>query len=317
MPYNILLLPLLAGYLFLSRSRFKAYATARLAKDQLLLAAAVWGLLFLILSRAICFALLKTTWGLAVGLAIHKVAPFAFIGTAIGTLLIAETLIRASNLLVSERIAGLWLYHRGDLDPLMRVLWSSNVGVEPSKPPGSIVLSLKILTGMLTFLWREVGLAKLFGSPKQIPTVLSLLRSNEVSFSGLERDDPRGVMINFNNGRVLVGYVADLLTTNPSAEFVTIAPLWSGYRDSASRVFKTVDYSATIQAALDEEGEGSALKDPKDFSRVIRIADISSAAVFNPGAFEIRQSDAHLGKVEAVPVPMSFWERIVFAFKGR
>lgn len=318
MPYNILLLPLLAGYLFLSRSRFKAYATARLPKDQLLLAAAGWGFLFLILSRAFCYALLQTSWGLALGNWLHKVAPFEFIGTAIGTLLLAEALIRLSNMFVSERIAGLWLYHRADLDPLMRVLWSSNVGVEPFKPPGAFLLSLTILRAMLAFLWKVVGLKKLLRSPREIPEIISLLRSNDISFSKLRRGDLKTVMINLKDGKVLVGYVADLLTTNPSVEFVTIAPLWSGYRDSSSRVFKTVDYSATIEAAIAEEGESSTLKDPKDFSRVIRIADISSAAVFNPGAFEIRESEAHVAKVEAVPAPapVSFWERLVLAFKG-
>lgn len=318
MPYNILLLPLLAGYLFLSRSRFRSYATARLPKDQLLLAAAVSGFFFLIFSRTICILALQTDAGLAFATWLHKVAPFDFIGTALGTLLLAGALIKISNVLVSEQVAAFWLYHRGDMDPLMGTLWSSYVGVEPSNAPGALRLSLTIVKEMLRFLWRQFQFKAFLGALWNIRQTLALTRSRELAFSKMQRGPLRSVMVNLKDGKVIVGYVTDLLTTKPSIEFVTIAPVWSGYRDSSSRVLKTVDYSATVAEAKASSGEGSDLKDVKPFSRVIRIADIASASVFNPGAFKIRESEAHFGEVNAVPgpPPMSFWERVVFVFKA-
>ncbi|MBB5879681.1 hypothetical protein GGR74_000829 [Xanthomonas arboricola] len=293
MPYNILLLPLLAGYLFLSRSRFRAYATARLPKDQLLLAAAASGFLFLIASRAICYTFLQTEIGLAFATWLHKIAPFDFIGTALGTLLLASTLISLSNMLVSERIAGFWLYHRGDLDPLTQILWSSYVGVHPSRPQGPLLLSFTIIKEMFLFFSREFGFKAVLRAPRKIPAALSLIRSRDLAFSRLKRGRLTTVMINLKDGRILVGYVTDLPTTNPSVEFVTVAPVWTGYRDSASRVFKTVDYSAAIAAAKTASVQSSSLRDIRSFARVVRIADVSSASVFNKGAFKIRESKEH------------------------
>lgn len=318
MPYNILLLPLLAGYLFLSRSRFRSYATARLPKDQLLLAAAVSGFFFLIISRSVCYALLQTDCGLAFAKWLHKVAPFDFIGTALGTLLLAGALIKLSNMLVSEQVAGFWLYHRGDMDPLMGILWSSYVGVDPSKPPGAILLSLTIVKAMFLFFRRQFQFKALLGALWNIRETLALTRSRGLAFSKLKHGPLRSVMVNLKDGKVIVGYVTDLLTTKPSIEFVTIAPVWTGYRDSSSRVLKTVDYSATVAEAKKSSDGSNDPKDIRAFSRVIRIADIASASVFNAGAFKIRESEAHFGEVDSVPVPapMSFWERVVFVFKG-
>ncbi|PZS82926.1 hypothetical protein A7X84_09985 [Stenotrophomonas maltophilia] len=321
MPYNILLLPLLAGYLFLSRSRFRSYATARLPKDQLLLAAAVSGFFFLIVSRTVCYWLLQTSVGLAFATWLHKVAPFDFIGTALGTLILAGTLIKISNMLVSEQVAGFWLYHRGDMDPLMGILWSSYVGVEPSNAPGALRLSLTIVKEMLLFFCRQFQFKALFGALWNIRETIALIRSRELAFSKLKRGPLRSVMVNLKDGKVIVGYVTDMLTTKPSVEFVTIAPVWTGYRDSSSRVLKTVDYSATVAEAKASSGGSSDLEDIRAFSRVIRIADIASASVFNAGAFKIRESEAHFGEAGTapaeVPAPLGFWDRLVFLFRGR
>lgn len=287
MPYNILLLPLLAGYLFLSKSRLRAYATARLPKDQLLLAAAVHGFIFLVASRVICYLLLQTSYGSALGTALRKIAPFDFIGTALGTLMVATVLIVCSNAVVSERVAGFWLYHRGDLDPMTRVLWSSSVGAEPNRPSGPFLFTLMLIKEMAAFIGKEMG-TFLSAPVKELPELLALVRSRDLEFSKLKHGQSRTVMINTRDGKVLVGYVVDLPTTNPSLDFVTITPLWSGYRDVSNRVLKSVDYSEAI-ARVSQKNDTE--DDPADFARVVRSADIASASIFNVGAFAIQ--DAH------------------------
>ena len=282
------------------------------------MAAAVSGFFFLIFSRIVCCLLLQTKVGLAFATWLHKVAPFDFIGTALGTLLLAGTLIKISNMLVSEQVAAFWLYHRGDMDPLMRILWSSYVGVEPSNAPGAIRLSFTIVKEMFGFLWRQFQFKAFLRALWNIRETLALTRFRGLAFSKLQRGPLRSVMVNLKDGKVIVGYVTDLLTTKPSIEFVTIAPVWTGYRDSSSRVLKTVDYSATVAEAKASPGGVSNLKDIEPFSRVIRIADIATASVFHPGAFKIRESEAHFGETNVVPVqpPKNLWEWIVLAFRG-
>lgn len=288
MPYNILLLPLLAGYLFLSKSRLRTYATARLPKDQLLLAAAAHGFLLLLVSRTACYALLQTNWGWACAKALHRIAPFDFIGTALGTLVLAGVLIALSNTFVSERVAGFWLYHRRELDPLTSILWSSNVGAEASKPRGAFLFTVTLAKEMLRFVWKEIGLLKFMKTPlRDLPKILEILRTRGLEFSKLAYGRPKTVMVNMKDGKVLVGYVIDLPTNNPSLDFVTISPLWTGYRDSTNQVFKSVDYSHAFEAA---SVSPSGAEDPAVFARVIRSGDISSVSVFSKGAFDIKSS---------------------------
>ncbi|WP_238601293.1 hypothetical protein [Xanthomonas arboricola] len=285
MPYNILLLPLLAGYLFLSRSRLRAYSTARLPKDQLLLAAALLGFIFLLVSRLICYLVLQADWGRYFAQSLHKVAPFDFIGTALGTLLLSGLLISFVNTFVSENVAGFWLYHRRELDPLTRVLWSSVVGVEPRKPPGGLVLTWTLAVRMLRFLRVEIGFKRLLRTPlREYPKVVEVLRAEGLQFSGLDHGEARTAMINMKDGRVIVGYTFDLLTNNPNIDFVTISPLWTGYRDGENRVLKVVDYTKAFEDASEKPGDSP---DPKSFARVIRSSEIISASVFSGGAFKI------------------------------
>ncbi|WP_369939913.1 hypothetical protein [Xanthomonas medicagonis] len=310
MPYNILLLPLLAGYLFLSQSRLRAYATARLPKDQLLLAAAAHGFLFLLVSRITCYGLLQTDWGLAFAKILHRAAPFDFIGTALGTLIFAGLLITFSNTFVSERVAGFWLYHRRELDPLTRILWSSSVGAEAVLPKGVFFFTLTLAKKMLRFFWKEIGLVKFLKTPLgELPEILAILRTRGLEFSGLAHGEPKTIMVNMKDGKVLVGYVIDLPTNNPSVDFVTVSPLWTGYRDSANQVLKSVDYSRAFEAASEKP---NSAEDPAIFARVIRSGDISSVSVFSKGAFDIQSSL----KLSELPKKQGLFTRLISAFRG-
>lgn len=278
MPFNLLLLPLLAGYLFLTRSNLRAYSTSQLSKDQLLLQAALHGVVFLVLSRAICLLALQTEAGNQIGKWIHEFAPFPYSATAFGTLLLAWVRVALSNLFVSEQTAGFWLYHRGQFDPLTRVLWCSSVGELPKKPMGPFLFTARLALKMIRALWDSLGwrlfrtrIATLWGAMKTLRDELGL------SLGDLPSGSAKPIILSLKDGRFLVGYLTDLLTNTPNIEFVTFAPIWSGYRDATTnKVYKAVDYSEALKHA----------ERPGDMTRVIRTADIAWASLFNPSAFE-------------------------------
>lgn len=280
MPYNLLLLPLLAGYLFLSLSNLRAYSVLKLGKDQLLLHAAAWGLVLLILSRSICMLLLQTEIGLATAQWLHTVAPFAFIGTALGTLGLTLIGVAISNLIVDEKAAARWLYHKGVHDPLTSILWSSFLGVSQKKPPGPFRFMLRVLWGMLVELRKlEIARINVLELPALIRT-LALLRAAGAELSGLPKDNPLPVMLHFKDHKVLVGYVVYIDNNTPTLEFARVAPIWTGHRDQQSnKIVKATDYSAVLSSYSDSPD--------KELSRVIRISDIAWASLFEESAFDL------------------------------
>lgn len=282
MPFNLLLLPLLAGYLFLAKSNIRSYATSQLQKEQLLLAAAFYGLMFLIMSRTIVVLALCTEPGRALAVQFHKFAPFDYSGTSLGTVLLAAIGWNVSNLFVNEQVAGVWLYHRKDFDPLARVFWQSSLGVRPQKVGSGFGLLRRMASCIVTAMWEHLRSGPAhkayWKSPRKIYRLFFLLRENSIHFSGLPLGQAKPVMLNMKDGKVIAGLVVDLPANKPAAEFVTILPLWTGYRDSeTNRLFKTVDYGKAL----------NRVEDPMELSRVVRLADIGSAAIWSESAFEI------------------------------
>lgn len=75
----------------------------------------------------------------------------------------------------------------------------------------------------------------------------------------------------------MVVYVSDIPTNRSSIEFVTVLPVWTGFRDgSSNKIFKTTDYGDAL----------SKSNNPASLSRVIRTSDISFASMFSETAFE-------------------------------
>lgn len=279
MPYNLLLIPLLSGYLFLSLSNLRSYSVLKLGKDQLLLHASGWGLGLLILSRLICMLLLQTKFGEVTAKSLHAVAPFPFIGTALCTIAIAFMSVAISNLIVDEKAAARWLYHRGVHDPLTRILWSSFLGhATKKKAPVPTIFLLRVLAGMAREL-RKIAITRI--DVKEIPALIRtlwLLRSVGAQLSGLPKDAPLPIMIYFKDQKVLVGYVVYIDNSSPSSEYTRVAPVWTGHRDPQSgKIVKATDYSsALVSDDLDNEA----------LSRIVRISDISWASLFNESAFD-------------------------------
>jgi hypothetical protein len=287
MPFNLLLLPLLAGYLFLAKSNIRSYATSQLQKEQLLLAAAFYGLVFLIFSRVIVVSLLCTDAGRYFGEQFHYFAPFHYSGTSLGTVLLAVFLWNLSNLFVNEQVAGVWLYHRKDFDPLTRVLLQSSIGARPEKTGSGFSLFRrmvrKIASAFMEHLLHGPGHRGYWKSPKKALQLFRSLRQGSLVMSGLRTAPARAVMLNMKDTKVIVGLVVDLLAIRPAAEFVTILPIWTGYRDSDSnRLYKTVEYEDAL----------NRVADPMDLSRVIRVGDIASATLWSESAFTIPAAPA-------------------------
>lgn len=282
MPFNLLLLPLLAGYLFLAKSNIRSYATSQLQKEQLLLAAAFYGLLFLIFSRLIVVLVLSTDVGMALGKIFHRLAPFDYSGTSLGTVLLAALSWNLSNLFVNEQAAGFWLYHRKLFDPLTRTFWQSAIGVKPQPVGSGLSVFLKASFGILATMWCRVFHGPMrrayWKRPRNIAKLFRLLRMNGYQFASLSVGTTRPVMMFLKDSAVLVGYVTDLSAKRTDTEFVTVLPLWTGYRDKESkRLYKRIDYGDAL----------TRLDDPSVLSRVVRISDISSATIWNEDAFEV------------------------------
>ena len=287
MPFNLLLVPLLAGYLYLAKSNLRSYWTAQLQKEQLLFSAATYGLLFLIMSRSLVLLALATDVGRQVANAVHAFAPFDYVGTSVGTLALAVIAWNFGNAFVSEKTAGHWLYHRSSFDSLTGMFWQSAIGVRPNSAPTGF-LFIWTLAVKVTWVWLR-GLYRLAMQPSawQDNTMepfrlFKAARSAGVELAGFEQGNPLRLMLSMKDAKVIVGLVVELPALRPDPIFVTILPLWTGYRDSSTkRVIKTVDYKAALDNA----------DDPLRFSRVIRTADIATATIWDESAFVIPEVD--------------------------
>lgn len=282
MPFNLLLLPLLAGYLYISKSNLRSYWASQLQKEQLIFTAATYGLIFLMVSRALVLLALCTSPGRALAEWLHEYAPFNYIGTAIGTLLLAVLTWNFSNAFVNEETAGHWLYHRRRFDPLTELFWHSSIGVRSQSTSTGFLFTWK-LAWEITRVWIR-GMYRLMVNPDQWRSAMKqpidlflAARAGGLSLAEFPIGEPKPLMINLRDSKVIVGFVVDLPANKPSADFVTVLPIWTGYRDSSSRrIFKTVDYSDAIER----------IEDPFDLGRVIRTADIASACIWSEAAFD-------------------------------
>lgn len=264
MPFNILLLPLLAGFVVLARARLFSYATSQLEKEQLLLRVSLAGLLLLLSSRVICVALADTFFGQCLIQLKQALAPFPYMGTAVGTLLLAVFFVLAVNRLIPEEEAGLWLYHSERFNQLEGMFFLGALGVRPSGRMGYLELFLNQF-----FLdWERT---------RQHIQFLLGKRTERLQFSCFETGDPQLVMVTLNDNKVYVGLVSQLPPIVASRfEYFRILPVWSGYRDPRDRrVYRTTDY----QSAVLVEGDREKLV------KVLPVSSIAAVGLYVDGTF--------------------------------
>lgn len=229
--------------------------------------ASLAGLFLLLLSRIICTEIADTSVGeILLGIK-DRIAPFPYMGTAAGTLLLAGFLTLALNCLIPASEAGLWVYHAGKLDKLESVLLSSALGVRPTGRMGYPTLFIRQL-------WLD-----LLRTCKRWSDFV-LRRSDTGGYSCFDVGEPQLLMITLGDNKVYVGFVSQLPPVSASElSYVRILPVWSGYRDKDDRrVYRTTNYD---QAVLES-------KDRELLIKLVPAKEIMAAGIHVDGTFPIQ-----------------------------
>lgn len=101
MPFNLLLLPLLGGYIFISKCNFTLFDSKRHSGQRLIIESALWGLLFLVISHltakflVLAFPSFQLWW--------KWLVPFNHSGVAFGAFLIGACSWPIANLFSTRR----------------------------------------------------------------------------------------------------------------------------------------------------------------------------------------------------------------------
>lgn len=253
MPFNLLLLPLIAGFLFITRNHLFSYSTSTLSKESLLLHASLAGLCFLLASRIICWGLLQSDAGLAIAEGLHAIAPFPFIGTAAGALLLAITASALLNLTIPAETAGRWCYHGNRFNGLESLLLRSAIGVPAS---GLVSGRIRLVAGEIASRW---------------------LRLKRFACRLPDNGHPELLMLTLGDNKVYIGFVVNLPPLHTDGfQFVRLLPIWSGYRDETRQVSITTSYPM------------DGLADPEQkMTKLIPLKEISSANLYVEGVFPI------------------------------
>jgi len=269
-PFNLLLMPLIAGYLFLAKTHLFAYATSLLEKEQLLLRASIAGLIFAICSRLCCCALAQTSYGLLGASALWHLAPFPFIGTALGALVISLLFRWIVNFLVPLNVAGDWLYQSGQLNQLESLLLRSAMGV----PSAFAVSKLQLISVQS----REMFGAIFSLGPRWLDRIKEARFDSPFGYA-----DPEPVMLTMKDGKVYVGFISQLPpVTGKDFLYFRLTPIWSGYRDDKTKeVVQVTSYAKAIERS-------------DDLSRLVKVlacTDVANANLFEEKLFDIPDAD--------------------------
>jgi|SRR5579862_5383267 len=108
MPWNLLLLPLLAGYCALHICHFFRFRAQKQDGNRLLFESALAGVPLLILGRLSTFWFASTRWGKLAENQITAIIDVPFVGTALASLLFGLALPLIANLFTSKERAKWW-----------------------------------------------------------------------------------------------------------------------------------------------------------------------------------------------------------------
>lgn len=142
MPYNVLLLPLLAGYLLASWFRYARFYTSRQSGQRLIFVSSLFGLGLLVLSFVIIIALNR--YFPAIGQAWRNLVPFAYVGHGALSLLLSIVFAVLGNLISDENRALQWAMSRSSTDSMERLLYRA---AKTSTPVQLTLKSGKIYIG--------------------------------------------------------------------------------------------------------------------------------------------------------------------------
>lgn len=225
MPFNLLLLPLLGGFIFVRYWNRTKYHAIRADKERILLFAAIAGLVFLALAWILkslaawmfpcaeypqypCFI----TWW-------RKFLPFDYLGTSLLALLLSATLWKPLN----EGVLSNW--YRVEQRPQLKVKW----------------------------LWWQ-RLRRGWDEKEEITRVINQDGDPlDVLLRKAETKPVRTIMVTMKSGKVYIGFVS--IPSNPAAQTRTIGlfPVVSGYREEQTHKLILTTYYADALARIDEQ----------------------------------------------------------------
>jgi hypothetical protein len=105
MPYNLLLLPLLGGFLFLHISHYYRFGAQRLDGYRLLFQSAIAGILLSVLARLAIICLIQTAPGQYLDQSWMLFSPFNYSGTSAAALLLGPVIALLTNLFINKQKA--------------------------------------------------------------------------------------------------------------------------------------------------------------------------------------------------------------------
>lgn len=279
MPFNQLLLPLLGGYVFISQTDFSCYWSSRHSKEHLIFLSAVMGAFLLLLSRFIVYVFCFWKIGRDASKFVHHVLPFEGIGTAFVAFILGFIFRWWFNFAFNRDEAITWHYAKGTFNSLEQLLVKCSYRASPSallmKHPWFIMVFALILGPVLRLLERGIFIK-----------IFRLLDSGK----GIEGDlksapDPIPIMLCMKNRKIYVGYVYHCLAARAETKpYVSIVPMWSGYRDKDTlSVYPTQKYAEVIS----EIGKSNDRDVVELFAKVIALDDIETANLYDADSFAL------------------------------
>lgn len=266
MPYNLLVLPLLAGYLFIQVSYTWRFRSPALDGYRLLLHSSALGLFFLACARLLVLLVNSLPVGLSIAEHWHCFFPVPYAGTFTLSLLVGLTIAIISNLPNREH----W----------KRAFWNGWLNILLVRQLKKLRIwrpyERKRLTGWCCF-WKPETLwhyQRVFGARKTV--ALRAATKRQGSQLHIFLNDAvvleRMVSVTMSNRKFYIGYVKTSPTLHPDDTHFQLFPLRSGYRRSESLTWEfTADYSA-LQTARNT--------DPA--SVILKLGDVQVANFFDP-----------------------------------
>lgn len=279
MPFNQLILPLLAGYLLIRHTHALSYWASRQPRESLLLASALAGFVLLAFTR-IVIVFLPDNWRQPMADLITRLSSHPYMGTSVATLLVGLLILLLVNRLLPKDEAAVWTCGTGACNELENLIFYSFLRAIPDPEASfrSLVPELWFrLLARLGSAWARNKVAAPAWIPLNGPTV-----ANE---NAEQERAPIPLMLIMKDRKVYVGWVQ---TTPPllagAFSYIKLYVAWSGYRHKDTlRVIRTANYDPIFRSA--ESVSSSTLPAIK----VLPVCDIASGNLYDPTAFKAFQ----------------------------
>lgn len=300
MPYNQLLLPLIGGYILVNFTHITSYWASRQSREHFLLAAALAGLISLIIARTTIVLLLETPlrpYLHQIYEAVHSSAPYDGIGTALAAFFLCLLLRFWINCVWSREDAAIWLYANNVYNQLERLFHYTYLRVDEvqTRPFVSELLWRMFLTPPKAFKRWVVKIFQKLRTPPQPPEPAEPTEPTEHSPGNPEagsivqpgtkpsgegdgkKKEPISVMLSMKDRKVYVGWILWVPPLRAeSSSYIKIYPAWSGYRDSE-----------TLKVHVSERYDSEKFVNPEiPKGKLIAVSDIANVSLYDIETFQ-------------------------------